>query len=284
LQIMTFNLGLLSLVLAGRWRIDLVPFARQRLAAVPAALISSGADVILLQEVFAPVDRAMLQAAVENHFPYHASAETARKWLGSGLLILSKHPLSDIVFEPFVDHDLLHRFYRQGFLMVTVQVPNLGLLKLLNVHLSISAFLSHPESAASIACRSREIARLLEVARSYEADIVGGDFNCGPQNAAANYEAIVAAGYLDGFADCNRVEAEGHSWSRSNFIVASGRYHYLPDHRVDHLFFSQHPSARFRPTHAGLALTAPIVKTSAGAVPLSDHYAMRAGLAEAGSS
>jgi len=166
--------------------------------------------------------------------------------------------------------------------MVTVQSPDLGSLKLLNAHLSISAFLRHPESAASIACRSREIARLLDVARGYGADIIAGDFNCGPHNAAANYEAIVAAGYLDGFAACNGVEALGHSWSGSNAIVAAGRYHYLPDHRVDHLFFRRHPSARFRPTHADLALTAPIVTTAAGAVPLSDHYAMCARLEEAG--
>ena len=278
---MTFNLGLLSMVLTGRWRIDLAPFASQRLAAVPAALISSGADVILLQEVFAPSDRAMLLAAVEEHFPFHAKADIAPRWLGNGLLILSKHPVSDIVFEPFADRDLLHRFYQQGFLMVTVQLPSLGPLKLLNAHLSISAFLRHPESEPSSAGRNREIAKLLEVARNYDADIVGGDFNCGPQNAAANYQAIVSAGYLDGFAACNGDEAAGYSWSRSNSIVAAGRYHYLPDHRVDHLFFSQGPSARFRPTHVGLALTAPIVKTAAGTVELSDHYAMCAGLARA---
>jgi len=76
---MTFNLGLLSWVLAGRWRIDLVPFARQRLMAAPAALMASGADVILLQEVFAPMDRAMLLAAVHEHFPYHTRADIAPK-------------------------------------------------------------------------------------------------------------------------------------------------------------------------------------------------------------
>lgn len=281
---MTFNLGLLSFVLAGRWRIDLIPFARQRLAAAPAALIASGAEVILLQEVFAPMDRAMLLSSLKAHYPYHAKAEIAPKLLGNGLLILSRHPLADVRFEPFAGRDLLHRFYQQGFLMVTVQHPDLGSLKIVNAHLSISAFLRHPESAPSIACRNREIARMLEVARSYDADVLGGDFNCGPRNAAANYEAIVSAGYLDSFAACNGADAAGHSWSRSNAIVAAGRYHYLPDHRVDHLFFNHRPSARFRPTAAGLALTAPIVATATGTVQLSDHYATCAQLARASAS
>ncbi|WP_292930900.1 endonuclease/exonuclease/phosphatase family protein [Novosphingobium sp. PASSN1] len=287
MKILTYNLGLLNLTMAGRHVFRMAPAFEARLAAAPALLAATGADVLMLQEVFGRRCQQRLIHALRGVYPHAVGAPQNGTFGGSGLLILSRHPLHDPGFSPYRDRDLLHAFWQQGFLHAALDAPGFGLLRLVNVHLSISAGLRHPLSAGSMACREREIAALMAACSGRAApgqkaagiggpDLLVGDFNCGPNYAVPNYAALLASGYKDGFVLANGSDHEhaGYSWNAANPIVAAGRYRGLPNQRVDHLFVPQSGLERLRVKRARLVLEDAAVKAGRRMVPLSDHYGM----------
>lgn len=277
MKILTFNLGLLCLTFAHRHVLKLSPHLDARLAAAPDLLAGLDADVIVLQEVFGAKHQARLIADLADTYPHSAGTPNDGLFAGSGLVVLSRHPLGAVRFHRYKDQDLLHSFWQQGFQFVTIECPDLGPLRLANVHLSISAGLRHPGSAASMACRRREMAALLTACKEFGSiDLLLGDFNCGPNYSRANYDELLASGFVDGFVAANGTgcEARGNTWSAANPVVAAGRYRGLPDQRVDHLLLAKAALARLQVKSAELVLDQPAVSTRSGPVTLSDHYGM----------
>ena len=98
LNLITYNVGL-AVVVKG---------AEERKSLVIDALAGCGADVVCLQEVFAPVtSSAEMAEALASTYPYSWSSDSGDSVAGSGLLILSRHPLEAEAELVFVDKDPL---------------------------------------------------------------------------------------------------------------------------------------------------------------------------------
>src|SRR5262249_34107212 len=144
------------------------PYIEQRLAAAPEQLRRIPADVIALQEVYATSHRQLLQNALRDSYPYVCFSKTAQSILGSGLMVLSRHPIVQVEFlawhgAPFVDNLVSEK----GCLWVSVDIPGFGILRLLNLHLSVGNTLRRPGKLDCNMRQLEEIGQVLAIARAF---------------------------------------------------------------------------------------------------------------------
>lgn len=261
LSLLTLNLGLLS------WGPLWAPFCAHgpaRLAAAPALLRASGADIIALQEVYTARHRRQLAEALADAYPYVAAPGTEELLLGSGLMLLSRHPIIGQSFTALPRRPgVAGRLSRPGCLRVLVGTPGAGQVAVVNTHLP--AFDDGRQ-------RQAEAAHLLGLGRDA---ILLGDFNCSPVIDQSIYRRILAAGYRDAFAEV--AAGEPPTWDAANPLNRIGPHRDAPSQRIDHVFLPE----GCRAVSARICLTEPAVTVPGGPVPLSDHYGLMVSL-EAG--
>lgn len=254
LSLLTLNLGLLA------WGPLWAPFCAhgpERLAAAPARLRACGADVVALQEVYSARHRRFIAGALRDLYPYAAAPETDELLLGSGLMLLSRHPIVGQSFTALPRRPgMAAKLSRPGCLRVLIDLPGAGPVPVVNTHLP--AFAGDRQ-------RQREAAHLLGIG---EDAILLGDFNCSPAVDADVYRRILCAGYRDAFTEAQ--VGEPPTWDAANPLNRIGPHRGAPSQRIDHVFLPQ----RFRAVTARICLTEPAVVTAGGAVPLSDHYGL----------
>ena len=199
-------------------------------------------------------------------------------------MLLSRFPILQSEFMPCHSAPRWTRlFWNQGLLIVTFDVPGIGRIRLINVHLAASVPFGHSGSAASEANRAREIEQLLSATKGGERPaILTGDFNAGPEAHADSYHRVIKAGYADAFVGSPRSAATdpGFTWDAANPLNVRGRFRGSPSQRIDHVFVSGTGSPSLMPTSARIVLQERIISTTSGTeIPLSDHYGMLVTLA-----
>jgi vancomycin resistance protein VanJ len=155
---------------------------------VLALVEETAPDVLLLQEVFAPREEALL-AGLGDRYPHH---QVDRSEGVGAVMVLSRHPIVDVV--PVVDASARSR----GTSVVTVEVDGMP-LQLTSLHLISPC----PRCGPSLLERLEveDEVRLAEVdAVLGELDpevpaVVGGDLNSGDRSGA--YRRLVDAGFTD---------------------------------------------------------------------------------------
>lgn len=286
-RLLTLNLGLLGVGMSGLWRLPIDSELKRRLAAAPDLLSAIDADVIALQEVYAPADRQFLIRAMAARYPFSAGSPKALSLVGNGLMVLSRFPIRHSEFVLCQGAPRWTRLvWKQGLLGVDLDLPVVGRTRLINVHLAASVPFGHSESMASEANRDREIAQLLSVASSGDpAAILAGDFNNSPEIHSNHYRRIIAAGYVDAFVAAREAAGatDGFTWDAANPLNARGRFRNSPSQRIDHVFVSDARAPSLMPVSAQIVLRESIIPTPSGRrIPLSDHYGMLVTLAASG--
>jgi endonuclease/exonuclease/phosphatase family metal-dependent hydrolase len=135
-------------------------------------------DVITLQEVFTTSGRSILQQQLADLYPYQSGTPN-RKWykpVNSGLLILSKYPLSNQYFYMFRGLRTADLFSSKGILAVTITLTNGKKVHLATTHMQAE------EHAKSVKVRESQYRYMKEVViPHYQVDhnpfIITGDFN-----------------------------------------------------------------------------------------------------------
>jgi endonuclease/exonuclease/phosphatase family metal-dependent hydrolase len=282
LRVLTFNLGLLGFELRNHWRMAVDAHFGERLAAAPRLLSSLDADIVALQEVYSPTDRQVLARAMAARYPFQTASPKTHSLVGNGLMLLSRFPILHSAFMPCRGSPLWTLpFWKQGLLAVEFDLPSIGRVRLINVHIAASVPFSHADSTASRANRDREIDQLLSATNGGEVTtILAGDFNTGPSVHPEHYDRIIGAGYADAFVASNPSAAGGFTWDAANPLNAHGRFRDAPSQRIDHVFVRGSQSASLEPTSAHIVLQDRVIQTAAGQqIPLSDHYGMLVSLA-----
>ena len=278
LTILTYNVGLVRVAIAGITVFEPAPFIPERLAALPDALRESGANIVALQEVFRAPHRRFIVEAVRDVFPWAAWAEAPRFGLSSGLLILSDRPLKEPQQARFSRHPIDERFYAQkGLLTANVDAGALGPIRLLNVHTTAGGKFMNYDAPATRALRSHQIGEVLRVAAAPgdAATLIVGDFNTGIEAAEENYREIVDAGYIDLVKEANggTPEADLCTWDPAQPLANGKEKQKGAPRRLDHVFAARGDRGRFRIEEARVVFKEPVVATPEGPkVPLSDHY------------
>lgn len=277
--LLTINLAMAAVPLPFGFEFPISPHIGRRLDAAPALLQASGADIILLQEVFTARCRDVLLEAMRDSHPHAFWRDGANSLMGNGLLILSRWPIDGGQFIPFADkHPLAQSVWQRGVLTAELQVPGIGALRVTNVHLSPDPPFIAPDRAPTRAYRAREIECLLAAAAGASGDtILAGDFNTSPEICPDDYRSIVERGYRDVIADIHGTQGMS-TFERGNPLVRVGRYRNWPDQRADHILLKA--GTRLKPLNARIVFREPLSHPQGPAgFPLSDHYGVQVTLA-----
>ena len=278
LRILTFNLGLLGFRVPGICFVPMADHVQCRLEAAPSQLIGSGADIVALQEVYDRRHRRFLANAVKDTYPYAYGVGDRWSMFSNGLMVLSRHPIVSGRYAPAPGFHLLERaISRKGYLCVEIDVPDIGHLRLINVHLTVSGMFFPSVERVDNERRRDEIAHLVHLADGSDPAILVGDFNCSPDVHADHYRHITDAGYVDAFVASGET-GDGFTWDVNNALNRNGPYKNSPSQRIDHVFVPTALLKRLSPVGGILAFEVPSVAIGGTEpVTLSDHYGMMVG-------
>ena len=95
LRILTLNTGLTEIRLFGAPLYEDVPHVIARAAHLASALRSVDADIVLLQELVPQRVKVRLAAELRDLYPHSAGITEDSRFYGTGLLTLSRHPMTD---------------------------------------------------------------------------------------------------------------------------------------------------------------------------------------------
>jgi endonuclease/exonuclease/phosphatase family metal-dependent hydrolase len=145
----------------------------KKLRQAPAIIPQLGADIIHMQEVF--IKRAKDLGRMKE-YPYVAWGDGPKgiKVLGSGLLIASKYPLSDIdtlTYSACSGSDCLAR---KGAMYAKVTIPGYGEIDLINTHLNAGTNRKTKEK------QLKQLEDFVASKRSHRPLLIMGDFNLEP--------------------------------------------------------------------------------------------------------
>ena len=284
LRIVSFNAGLLAPRYLGVQFFESPPFVARRIQALAAYLPTLGADIVCLQEVYAPEHVALLRRVLESSGHTILENPRGRFWqLSAGLLMATRLPVQSHVWHDF-DAETWDEtwFARRGMQEMRIAPPQSGTIALWNVHFTAGGLFQHPESPRVEAIRGRQVAQLLSIVRACDARhcLVVGDINAGPEASPANYAALLSAGFRDA-ALCaeHRPDPPVHTWSPQNRLARGGPHASSPAQRIDHILVRPSVSDAVRMTSFEIHFAAPVVDVPAGGrVTLSDHLAVLAEL------
>jgi endonuclease/exonuclease/phosphatase family metal-dependent hydrolase len=278
LKLLTYNAGLFRVRFFGHSVFAPAPHIEERFAALPAALRSSGADIIALQEVYDAEHQSALVAAMAPDYPY--SAVWSKRRFGrmcSGLMLFSKYPIAS--FEPHHFRDLPWDesfFVHKGILIAEIEAKAFGRICVANCHHTSGGALWNPEGRFAERIRSRQYQQLFSVLEATSADkrLAMGDFNCGPEATSGSYRELVANGYIDAWAEKNS-GSSCPTWDSSNPLNAGGPHRKSLSQRLDHVLMNPVLAASFKVAEARIVLHEPAVEVpGAGRFTISDHYGL----------
>lgn len=278
-SVLTFNAGLFEVRAFGLRVVKPAPFIEERFKALAPALANSGADIVLLQEVFDPRHRASLVMSLEHVYPFVALHESDARWMnqGHGLMVLSKHQIAASAFVRFNAQSPVERlFVEKGYLITDIYMAGLGRFIVLNTHVVAGI---NPESPRAEAVRGRQLDQLGRGQAWIDCPVIlGGDFNAGPEASAVNYRQMLDQGYADTFTEVLRL-ADGTqvTWDPDNPLNAEGPHWSCPPQRCDHLLLKRKDGCfPHRIRESRIVFTEPLVAIgSDNPVPLSDHYGVQ---------
>ncbi|MBL6934621.1 MAG: endonuclease/exonuclease/phosphatase family protein [Alphaproteobacteria bacterium] len=293
MRILTLNTFLLDVRLFGRLPLyPSAPHIAPRLTALPAALGEAGADVICLQEVFRRPHRRFIAQELAGAYPHHAGIRHPGLPLGTGLLVLSRHPITWTRPHEFRVSYLEEKLViRMGMLECLIRHPALGEVRVINLHLVAGGLFGHPQSERAESVRAHQIAQALELTAGHEQGetcmtVIAGDLNAGPHSSVQNYQQVLDAGFTDIFAEeesCGTATATDSSsvphitWDPDNPVMTGTRTMSLPPQRIDHVFVKRRDGAPLRGASARVVFHETRVDVGGGRrIPLSDHYGILA--------
>ncbi len=282
LSLLTYNVGLMRISLFGIRFYQPAAFIEERFAALPDALLSSGADVIALQEAFGSARKEMLAAAMHATYPFAAWLDrTSPIRLSSGLMVLSKWPIAAARYERFADNPIDEAmFTRKGFFEIMIEPADGPRLRLFSFHMTAGGNTAESVAHSTEAIRARQIRQVLDAAaQPFDgATVLLGDLNAGPGASDVNYRLVLSAGYVDTFAAANGGTANGDqlTWDPGQPLVANGPHSNTQPRSIDQVFLPQGDAAGITVEEARIRFTERVVAVEGGArVPVSDHYGVQ---------
>ena len=283
LRVLTFNTGLSEIRLFGFALYEDVPHVPARAARLAPALRSLGADIVLLQELVPQRVKRALAAELRDLYPHRAGIVEDSRFYGTGLLILSRHPIEDASCTPFAQQTLEEGLFGpRGVLSCTVRAPDLGRVRVVNLHVTAGGAYRQRRRQGAQDLRSAQLAQAIDDAGTPfdGAVVLAGDFNCDPAALSALDKRLRDAGFTDPVASVPAAARPRGTWDPANPLNrgrAAG-----PARRVDHTFVRSGDDQPASVTSVRIVLDEPAVPLAGGeTLPLSDHYGLLAEIAPA---
>ena len=281
LRVLTFNTGLTEIRLFGAPLYADVPHVAARAAHLAAALRGVDADIILLQELVPQRVKVRLAGELRDLYPLSAGIVEDSRFYGTGLLTLSRHPMTDASCTSFAQQTLEEGLFGpRGMLACTVRAPGLGPVRVFNLHATAGGAYRRERRRGAPDRRSAQIVQAIEFAgRPFDGTVVlAGDFNFDLAADPVTVRLLGAAGFADVSAGLPDDARPGGTWDPQNPLNrgrAAG-----PVRRVDHIFVRPGGGHAVNVSAARIVLNEPVVSLPDGeSLPVSDHYGLLAELA-----
>lgn len=294
LKVLTFNTWLLPVVSDNYL---------QRLARMPEELAGTGADLIVLQEVWRDQAKAdLIQAMQMRGYPYAAFKPAESRdgklpfagYLDDGLLVISKFPISSgsVSSTSFSEYTRTDEYFAgKGALRVQVELPG-GPADIYAAHLGAVSFeentLAYNAEQMTIRFRqAQEVERFIRSTRRSAVSLLAIDTNAHPYvwdtrarrfdpSRVGDVYALFAR--LFGFGDATRnLYSAGIATFdlRRNRFAGKGMFAGAPSEFIDYIYMSR-DQRRYGVGRSELAFTRPIGREGRRDVYLSDHFGVLA--------
>ena len=284
LRILTFNTGLTEIRLFGAALYEDVPHVVARAAHLAPALRGVEADIVLLQELVPQRVKVRLATELCDLYPHSAGIAEDGRFYGTGLLTLSLHPMTDASCTSFAQQTPEEGLFGpRGMLACTVDTPDLGRVRVVNLHATAGGAYRRKRRLGAPDRRRAQIEQSIEAAGApFDGTVVlAGDFNCDPAADPTTDGLLQAAGFAD-VADGLPEDARPQgTWDPANPLNRSRRVA-GPARRVDHIFLRSGGSRGVTVRTVRTVLDEAAVPLPDGEpLPLSDHYGLLAELGAA---
>ena len=275
-SVATFNAGILYKF--KKRSFEPTPFTDERLHLIPNGLMNTTADVVCIQEVYNEADKQVVIQGVKDVYPYAVYYQKKRKggagW-HSGLLILSKFPISASSFELYKRNALMEKvFADKGVLCALIDLNGTD-IAIANTHTTVGGGVFNTESDRVNRFRNHQVIQALMSARAFGTDnyMVLGDFNAGPGVSEVNYQTLLDSLMIDSYTAIERLDStEIYTWHPENPLNADGFFTTSPPQRIDNVFISPQMAQQFTVTHINTILTEGVLTKDSIGYPVSDHY------------
>lgn len=281
-KITTFNAGLLDVKFLGKNIFTPVPYIKERLAALPDALLKNNADVIALQEIYEQEHKDFLISKLKKKYPYHFFTKNFeyRFQFENSLMFFSKVPFVFKKALPLKNTLIEEILVYKAALKIKIDVKGLGLVTLYNVHTTPGG-LRKQDNAWVEKIRAGEIRQVIKSINGDSTDnlkIVLGDMNVGPEICKENYELFKQFNFVDLFKAKYPKEDHLHvTWDPKNSLNADGYYKNSVPQRIDHIFVKNKKRTKQIVKNIKMVFKEAIVRVgSRRKVTLSDHYGVSA--------
>lgn len=281
LRILTFNTGLTEIRLFGAALYEDVPHVVARAAHLAPALRGVDADIVLLQELIPQRVKVRLAAELRDLYPHSVGITKDSRFYGTGLLTLSRDPMTDASCTSFAQQTLEEGLFGpRGMLACTVDTLGLGPVRVINLHATAGGAYRRKRRRGAADRRSAQIAQAIESAGAPfdGAVVLAGDFNCDLGADPVTDRLLGAAGLADVAACLLDADWPQGTWDPANPLNrgrAAG-----PARRVDHIYVRPGGGRAVNVSAARTVLDEPVVPLPDGEpLPLSDHHGLLAELA-----
>lgn len=294
MRLLTLNVGLLDYNCCGVTCFSNPPYSTQRFPYLAPDVAKLNPDVVAFQECYSDQHADQLYEQLKHILPHRARLNS-HKWgilnLHNGMMILSKYPVQS---TKLISHKYVacveDWFGDKSTLVAVLDVPNYGLMHVINVHPTAGG--ADPESPKADANREvtlREILDYFNHATQTLGDgaVIIGDLNCGPDVSPQNFAFIAnsGAGFRDTFEEAvfaGKVPSEQrHSWDSRNLLNITGPHAHTEPQRIDHILLPKNDGRFGTVTYAEIVFTEkkvtvpathPVTKERPTQSSISDHY------------
>jgi endonuclease/exonuclease/phosphatase family metal-dependent hydrolase len=232
-----------------------------RLQAMPDQLAKTGADIIVLEEVWSARSKEVLIQKMRDRGYAYAAYTKASHWffifqtaMGDGLLVLSKYPISDhVIHHDFTEATQYSESYTsKGVMKLIVKHPFHGWMDVYAAHLGAVDFENgdyKPDQAKIHSAQITELADFIKSTRSHPLTILAADLNMHYQQwshdgakphfegkFSTNYSKLVksSCGYGNQLVD-------SYPFDQKNPYVSHGYFDSLPSEVEDYVFLCENP-------------------------------------------
>ncbi|XP_015596804.1 putative neutral sphingomyelinase [Cephus cinctus] len=211
-----------------------------RMNAIAEKLADGEYDIVCLQEVWSVDDFKMLKAKAQECLPY--SHYFYSGVLGSGICILSRYQIQDVMFHRWPLNGYVHKIHHgdwfggKGIGLCRLKIKNIK-VNIYVAHLHAEYDRENDEYTAHRVLQAFDTAQFIRMTKGgSDVVILGGDLNTEPQDLA--YRIICGIGELTDACTNSSCFNQGTNECATNSYTGSNFARKKPEgHRIDHILY-----------------------------------------------
>ena len=274
LKILSFNLGLFNIQICGLSLYKPTKYINERLKYIPNEIIKANSDIVGFQEIYNKHHQEYVINELKSEYPYHFLKNGARLKFDSGLMLLSKYPITDGTFHPFNENSFDEKiFVNKGFLTCDIFIKDFGKINFINTHLTSGGTLQEQDSKKIVKIRDTQITQIHEtVLNNNSPSIILGDFNSGEQISPSNYQNLINNGFVD---SNSKSGLNNYTWDSKIYLNKKGTHSNSISQKIDHIFLQNTLLKKVNILSSEIIFTESVFELNGNEIHLSDHFGIQ---------